>query len=98
MAVLALGAREASNIKITGNFYENRSSFKFVFHEKRLPFKKVHLKNCTGPNKVRTELKILQTNIESYRPKLSCKEWKFFSINNHIDMIIQDFRVAVSSK
>ena len=40
-AVLALGMREASKITITGNFYENTSSFKFVFHEIWLPFKRL---------------------------------------------------------
>ena len=32
------------------------SSFKFVFHEKQLPFKRLDFNNCTGPNKVRIEL------------------------------------------
>ena len=62
MAVLALGTREASKIMITGNFYENTSSFKFVFHEKWLLFKRLDFNNCTGLNKVRIELKILKLN------------------------------------
>ena len=62
-AVLALGTREASKIAIAGNFYKNTSNFKFVFHEKRLPFKRLDFNNCTGPNKVRIELKISKINL-----------------------------------
>ena len=62
MTVLALGMREASKIAIAGNFYENTSSFKFVFHEKWLPFKRLNFNNCTGPNKVRIELTISKIN------------------------------------
>ena len=54
--------REASRIAIAGNFYKNISSFKFVFHEKWLLFKRLDFNNCTGPNKVRIELKILKIN------------------------------------
>ena len=36
------------------------SSFEFVFHEKWLPFKRLDFSNCTGPNKVHIELKILK--------------------------------------
>ena len=47
---------------ITGNFYKNTISFKFVFHEKWLPFKRLDFNNCTGLNKVRVELKISKIN------------------------------------
>ena len=62
MAVLALGTREASKIAIIGNFYEKTSSFKFVFHEKQLTFKRLDFNNCTDPNKVCIELKISKIN------------------------------------
>ena len=65
-AVLALEMREVSKIVITGNFYKNTSSFKFVFHEKRLLFKRLDFNNCTGPNKVRIELKISKINNRIY--------------------------------
>ena len=63
-AVLALEMREVSKIVITGNFYKNSltSSFKFVFHEKWLLFKRLDFNNCTEPNKVHIELKISKIN------------------------------------